>query len=83
MVGGATPWTFMYALEHGYVSAYVRASGASPPPWFRRLEPINILHRVWYNITHAKTTWPLSEGGTQLLCTNEAPMASCLSCYYS
>jgi hypothetical protein len=30
MVGGATPWTFTYALAHGYVSAYVRAYGACP-----------------------------------------------------
>src|SRR5450759_1116299 len=32
MVGGATPWTFTYTLAHGYVSAYVRASGACPRP---------------------------------------------------
>jgi hypothetical protein len=33
MVGGATPWTFTYALAHGYFSAYVRVYGDKPHPY--------------------------------------------------
>jgi hypothetical protein len=44
-----------------------------PPPWLRMVQcPICKDYMVFV----------LSEGGTQK-CTNEAPMASCLSCYYS
>jgi hypothetical protein len=48
MGGGATPWTFMYALAHGYVSADVRASGACPCPGQRTLDAKTDPVGEWY-----------------------------------